>query len=342
MARHPQNIVQNRGMDWDVTCSRWPIAINMCYRRELSLLDKKQDLCLANNALYYSLNLEQQFSLVRIYENIHMLPKRNKGPPASSGEKRWDLLHSVAIWLDMPYKILTHWTWLNCGIFHPERRSLLHRSLRLLQCSSGYMTFSKSCKDRMILSSWKQGEDIPMKPAWTSTIQNSVAAPAGSSLALGMPSPSGSWDWSVLQPWAGLGHTKHRVFSWAWCPAQAVLGRALGWCLCSALTCPWPWVCKHALGYVLHKPKWNGRFDPTRKLPWGSISCQKFQFKHKTRAILQPQPLWGSKSQSYRQRDTREILDYFWSIGILLWDKNQNSKAQRWFPPTEEFSYSKS
>lgn len=222
MARHPQNIVQNRSMDWDVTCSRWPIAINMCYRRELSLLDKKQDLCLANNALYYSLNLEQQFSLVGIYENIHMLPKRNKGPPASSGEKRWDRLHSVAIWLDMPYKILTHWTWLNCGIFHPERRSLLHRSLRLLQCSSGYMTFSKSCKDRMILSSWKQGEDIPMKPAWTSTIQNSVAAPAGSSLALGMPSLSGSWDWSVLQPWAALGHTKHRVFSWAWCPAQAV------------------------------------------------------------------------------------------------------------------------
>lgn len=58
--------------------------------------------------------------------------------------------------------------------FHPERRSLLHgRSLAPpVLARHGYITFSKSCKDRMILSSWKQREDIFIKPALTSVTCN--------------------------------------------------------------------------------------------------------------------------------------------------------------------------
>lgn len=180
-----------------------------------------------------------------------MLPKWNKGPPASSEEKRWDQLHSVAIWLDMSYKILTHWTWLNCKIFHPQRRSLLHRSLRLLQCSSGYMTFSKSCKDRMILSSWKQGEDISMKPAWTSRIPNSALAQG---LLLSLTSSIGcARQGTVLVP-----------------VLNPQMSLTLGVQTCSWLMC-----------------STNGMpgFELTSKLPWESTSCQKFQLKPKPHAI---------------------------------------------------------
>lgn len=54
-----------------------------------------------------------------------MLPKRNKGPPVSPGEKRWDRLHSVAIWLEMSYKILTIGTWLNCKKLSPRKEVLV-------------------------------------------------------------------------------------------------------------------------------------------------------------------------------------------------------------------------
>lgn len=75
-------------------------------------------------------------------------------------------------------------------IFHPERRSLLHRKSPTPPAFTrhGYITFSKSCKDRMILSSWKQWEDIFI--TLTSTTRNfaqhrrgSAAATAGNGLA---------------------------------------------------------------------------------------------------------------------------------------------------------------
>lgn len=120
-----------------------------------------------------------------------MLPKRNKGPPASLGEKRWDWLHSVAIWLEMSYKILTHWTWLSCKKLSLRKEVFVTESLTPPALTRhGYITFSKSCKDRMILSSWKQWEDIFMKPALIIMTCNfarhrrgSAAAPADNSLA---------------------------------------------------------------------------------------------------------------------------------------------------------------
>lgn len=42
----------------------------------------------------------------------------------SLGEERWDQLQLVAIWLEMSYKILTHWLnrpWLNCKKLSPRK-----------------------------------------------------------------------------------------------------------------------------------------------------------------------------------------------------------------------------
>lgn len=72
-------------------------------------------------------------------------------------------------WLPFGWRCHTkssHTGWIDHGwtvkSFHPGRRSLLHtQSLTPPALSRhGYITFSKSCKDRMILSSWKQWEDI--------------------------------------------------------------------------------------------------------------------------------------------------------------------------------------
>lgn len=73
--------------------------------------------------------------------------------------------------------------------------------------------------------------------------------------------PGSAQHWPVLWPWVGVRHTKHRVFSWAWCPAQLYwAGHWVGACAQPSKPLPDPGCANVLLANVLHKSKRNGRF----------------------------------------------------------------------------------
>lgn len=63
--------------------------------------------------------------------------------------------------------------------FHPERRSLLHPMSLIpsVLTRQGYITFSKSCKDLMMLSSWKQWEYTFKHWHWQAQLETAQERP---------------------------------------------------------------------------------------------------------------------------------------------------------------------
>lgn len=235
--------------------------------------------------------------------------------------------------------------------------------LGLLQCSSGYMTFSKSCKDRMILSSWKQGEDISMKPAWTSTILNSAlapgssaAAPAGSSLALGMLPPL--WAGSVPRPDSaqqlahalalGLPGGRASTGSSPEPASQHRLCHAGHWAAACAQPSdvPGPGCANVPLANVLHKSKWNGRFWSDKRTALREHFLPEIPAQTKNTCDLcnlslseVPRAKW----ESYRQTQGKswiispKVLEFYFKVRTRFVFKN----IMMIFHP-QEFSHSKS
>lgn len=209
-----------------------------------------------------------------------MLPKRNKGPPASPGEKRWDRLHSVAIWLEMSYKILTHWTWLNCKKLSPRKEIFVtqevsdsssarlvtwhsQRAVRIAwychpESKEKIVPWNQHGQAQLITLPWHQGalqlllqatallwECFP--PLWAGA--DSVPGPdsaqqlpraSAPGLVWGRPSTGSSPEPDVQHRLCHAGH-------WAGACAEPS-------------DIPDPTYANVLLANMLHKSKWNGRF----------------------------------------------------------------------------------
>lgn len=295
-----------------------------------------------------------------------MLPKRNKGPPASPGEKRWDRLHSVAIWLEMSYKILTHWTWLNCKKLSPRKEIFVtqevsdsssarlvtwhsQRAVRIAwychpESKEKIVPWNQHGQAQLITLPWHQGalqlllqatallwECFP--PLWAGA--DSVPQPWFSTAAA-----------TCFSPWAGLRQTKQQgpllsLMSSTGCAMQGTglvpvlnpqTSLILGMQMCSWLICS-------------TSPNGMAGFELISKLPWGSTSCQKFQLKPKTHAICatSASPRLLEPNEKVRQTQGKsgiislEVLEFYFEKGTRLVFKN----IMTIFPP-QEFSYSKS
>lgn len=161
-----------------------------------------------------------------------MLPKWNKGPPTSLGEERWDQLQLVAIWLEMSYKILTHWLnrpWLNCKKLSPRKEVFVTHSLWLLQHSPDTAT---SHSQRAVRIAWYCHPESNEKtfsslmsttPTWAWHRRGSAGATAARLASASSSSMSLNWvsSWVLIQQNSPLllwhlswfEACKHRLFS---------------------------------------------------------------------------------------------------------------------------------